>query len=322
MEEDELRNYVSAGEIAYKAKQYALKIVSPGKTLLSVADEIEKYILEWGGGLAFPVNISVNHVAAHRTPLIDDEEVIPENSVVKVDLGVHVKGYIADTALTVIFNERDERLGEAVKKALRKGLSEVRPGVRFTDAGRVIEKVIRSAGYKVIKNLTGHSLGRYRIHAGESIPNYKDPFNRGRFRKGGAYAMEPFGTDGKGWIKEVHSSVQIYSLSRPINEDSLPSGLPDVEEDVLTHVLKEFKTLPFCERWLRPLVSKYGITEVRSAINALVGKGFLYRYPVLVEAGRGFVVQFEETFIVADEGVLVTTNPELNETIKNLKKTR
>ncbi|MCD6324374.1 MAG: type II methionyl aminopeptidase [Desulfurococcales archaeon] len=322
MEEEELRNYITAGEIAFKAKQYALKIVSPGKSLLSVADEIEKYILEWGAGLAFPVNVSVNQIAAHRTPLVDDEELIPENSVVKVDLGVHVHGYIADTALTVIFNEKYVKLGEAVKKALEKGLSEVKPGVRFTDAGRVIEKTIRVAGYKVIKNLTGHSLDRYQIHAGESIPNYKDPFNRGRFRKDKAYAMEPFGTDGKGWIKEVHSSVQIYALRKPISEENFPSGLGDVEEEVLAHVIKEFRTLPFCERWLRPEIKKFGVNGVRNALNMLSGKGFLFKYPVLVEVGRGYVVQFEETFVVTDEGILITTNPELNETIKNRRRTR
>ncbi len=314
VEEEVIRNYIAAGEIAYKAKQYALKIVQPGKTLLSIADEIEAYIIEWGGGLAFPVNLSINQVAAHRTPLLDDSEVLHENSVIKVDLGVHVNGYIADTALTIIFDERYEKLGEAVKKALEKGLSKVKPGVKFSDAGRVVEKTIRKAGYKVIKNLTGHSLDRFIIHAGESIPNYRDPFSLGKFRKGRAYAMEPFGTDGKGWVKEVHSSVQIYSLRKMPKEGE--GGITDDEFELLKYVQSNFKTLPFCERWLKELVKKYGLEEVRSMLRKLSSMGYIYKYPVLVEAGGGHVVQFEETFIVTEEGPLITTNPVLNETIK------
>jgi len=317
MNEDELKDYLRAGEIAYNAKEFAKSYVSPGKKLLDVAEKIEGFIISSGGNLAFPVNLSINDVAAHRTPLFDDAEIIPENSVIKVDLGVHINGYIADTALTLIFNDRYVKAGEAVKKALEKGLREVRPGVKFSDIGRVVEKVIRRSGYKVIRNLTGHNLGRYLIHAGESIPNYRDPFNRGRFRSGRAYAMEPFGTDGKGWVKEISSFAQIYSLRRNVGERA---DLSDIEEDVLEFVKNNFKTLPFCERWLKPLIGKHGIEGVRSALDGLVKKAIFYKYPVLVEAGKGYVIQFEETFIVTEEGPLITTNPPLNEKIKTFKK--
>ena len=317
MGEDELKYYMRAGEIAYNAKKFAEGVVKPGKTLLEVADSIEKYIIDSGGDLAFPINLSVNHVAAHRTPLIDDKEAIPEDSVIKVDLGVHINGFIADTALTLIFNDKYVRLGEVVQKALVKGLSQVKPGVKFSDAGRVIEKTVRKAGYKVIKNLTGHNLGQYRIHAGESIPNYRDPFARGRFKAGKAYAMEPFGTDGKGWVKEIHSLIQIYSL-RKVPEDLDKLG-PE-KAKIVDYVTKKFRTLPFCERWLRPLIGELGINEVRGALQELSRGGVLYSYPVLVEVGKGFVVQFEETFVVGDDGPIITTNPVLREEIKTFKK--
>jgi len=317
MGEDELKYYMTAGEIAYKAKKFAEGAVKPGKTLLEAVESIEKYIIDSGGGLAFPTNLSINYVAAHRTPLIDDKEIIPEDSVVKVDLGVHVNGFIADTALTLIFNDKYVRLGEVVQKALLKGLSQVKPGVKFSDAGRVIEKTIRKAGYKVIKNLTGHNLDQYRIHAGESIPNYRDPFARGRFKVGKAYAMEPFGTDGKGWVKEVHPLIQIYSL-RKVPED--PDKLGSEKAKIIDYVTKNFKTLPFCERWLRPLIDELGINEVRVALRELSRNGILYSYPVLVEVGKGFVVQFEETFVVSDDGPIITTNPVLREEIKTFKK--
>ncbi len=317
MGEEELKHYMKAGEIAYNAKKLAEKVVKPGKTLLEIADLIENYIVSSGGELAFPINLSINHVAAHRTPLLDDVETIPDDSVVKVDLGVHVNGYIADTALTLIFNDKYVKLGEIVQKALLKGLSQVRPSAKFSDAGRVIEKTVRKTGYKVIKNLTGHNLGQYRIHAGESIPNYRDPFARGRFKLGKAYAMEPFGTDGKGWVKEVHSLIQIYSIRR-VPEDI--DRLGNVRSRIVNYAVRKFKTLPFCERWLKQLVNELGLKEVRNGLLELSREGVLYSYPVLVEVGKGYVVQFEETFIVGEYGPIITTNPVLREEIKTFKK--
>ncbi len=314
MDEEVLKAYLKAGDIAYRAKKFASEVVKPGIPILDAAEKIEGFIREEGGEPAFPLNLSINYVAAHRTPLADDPEIIPDDSVVKVDLGVHVDGYIADTAITLIFNDKYVRLGEVVKKALLKGLAAVRPGIRFKDVGRVIEKVIRRAGYRVIKNLSGHSLGQYVIHAGESIPNFKDPMSLGKFRAGRAYAMEPFGTDGKGWVREVKGSAQIYSL-RSLEASR---GLSEDEVKVIDYLLSTRKTLPFCERWLTHLFPE--LSALRETLQSLVNKKRLYAYPVLVEVNKGYVVQFEETFIVTEDGILVTTNPEVNSELESLKK--
>jgi len=134
--------------------------VKPGVKLEEVAEKVESYIRELGGQPAFPLNISINEVAAHRTPMIGDDEVIPEESVVKVDIGVHFNGYIADTAVTLVFNDKYNKLAEAAADALEKALLAVGPGVRFSKVGAVIETTIKKHGYKAIKNLSGHSLDR------------------------------------------------------------------------------------------------------------------------------------------------------------------
>ena len=293
-----------SGDIAFRAKQLAARFVKPGVRLLDVARVIEEYIIEQGGYPAFPVNISINSVAAHRTPLIDDEEVIPEDSLVKVDIGVHYEGFIADTAVTLVLSDKYEELAEAVREALHKALKIVKPGVRFSDVGRVIESLIRKRGFRVIKNLSGHSLDRYLIHAGEVIPNFKDPLSLGRFRAWRAYAIEPFGTNGRGYVVELRDRVQIYALRR-----GRGAPLSGVEERILNHVKDRFRTLPFCERWLASVVRDKA--ALRSALNTLSSKGFLMRYPVLIEAGRGYVAQFEETVFITNSGAIVTTNPEL-----------
>ncbi len=294
--------YVKAGEIAKKVKADVSRWVKPGVRLVELAELIENRIRELGGMPAFPVNISVNEVAAHKTPLIDEELRIPEDSIVKVDIGVHVEGFIADTAVTLSFSDRYEDLIEANKEALSKAISTVSPGRKFSEIGSVVEKVARRSGFKVIKNLSGHSLGRYRIHAGEVIPNHRDPFTLGRFKTGRAYAIEPFLTlsSGRGYVTEVKGNVQIYALRR-----ETAKGLTEEEAQLIEKIVTKFKTLPFCERWLRDVKP---LGRLRKLLNSLVSKGILIAYPVLVEVSKSPVSQFEETVYITEEGeVIVTT---------------
>ncbi len=302
MDGEELEKYMRAGEIAFEAKKLAEKIVRPGTPILKIAEEIEELIRSRGAAPAFPTNISINHVAAHRTPYVGDTEVVPEGAVVKVDIGVHVDGYIADTAITIVLDDKFEPLSEAVRSALLKALKKVRVGARFKDIGFVIEREIKAAGFRPIKNLSGHSLGRYQIHGGEYIPNYRDALAIGRFRSGGAYAIEPFGTNGRGYVVEDRSSIQIFALR------SIRGSVSGFEAEVLDVIRTRFNTLPFCERWL---VDLGDIDAVREALKGLVAKKVLTQYPVLVEAGRGMVAQFEETVYVTSSGVYITTNPEI-----------
>ena len=302
MDSEELEKYMRAGEIAFEAKKLAERIVKPGTPILKIAEEIEGLIRSRGAAPAFPTNISINHVAAHRTPYVGDTELVPEGAVVKVDIGVHVDGYIADTAITIVLDDRFEPLAEAVKNALHKALKRVRAGARFRDIGFIIEREIKAAGFKPIKNLSGHSLGRYQIHGGEYIPNYRDALAIGRFRSGRAYAIEPFGTNGRGYVVEDRSSIQIYALR------SGRGSVSGFEAEVLNVIRSRFSTLPFCERWL---VDLGDIDAVRAALKRLVVKKILTQYPVLIEAGKGMVAQFEETIYVTSSGAYITTNPEI-----------
>ena len=306
MEEEYVTYYVKAGEIAFRVKDYVRRYVKPGMKLVDIANSVESLIRDLGGEPAFPLNISINYVAAHRTALADDPEVIPEDSVVKVDIGVHVNGYIADTAITLVFNDKYLEMAEVNKEALYRALRSLKPGMRFSDLGGIIEGIVRRRRFKVIKNLTGHSLGRYLIHAGEVVPNYRDPLALGRFRVGRAYAIEPFVTNGKGYVREVRTEIQIYALK---SHDISAKELSNDEALLISYIKERFRTLPFCERWLVSVISDLG--RLRRLLESLSSKGFLFKYPVLVEAGKGFVTQFEETVLLTTEGVLVTTNPEI-----------
>ncbi len=301
MDEEEVKNYIRAGEIAARVRDFAEKIVKPGMKILDLAELVENKIIELGGKPAFPCNISINQEAAHRTPVIGDEIIIPEESVVKIDLGVHVDGYIADTAVTVSFNPRYEPLLNAVKEALDKALKIVFSGVKFSEIGRIVEDTLRSYGYKPIKNLSGHSLDRFVIHAGESIPNHYERISFSKFRSNKAYAIEPFGTDGRGFVVES-DTITIHALWKT----SKVKGLTLDERKLFKTIRERFKTLPFTERWLQD-VFEYDVEKLRRTMEKLQSKKIIFGYPILVEVENGMVAQFEHTVLVLDKEVIVTT---------------
>lgn len=299
--EEAVRAYLEAGRIAARVREEAARLVEPGRPLIEICEFVEKRIVELGASPAFPCNISINEVAAHYTPPIGDTSTVPEEAVVKVDLGAHIDGYIADTAVTVDTSGKWESLLEAVREALERALETVRPGNRFAETGRVIADTIQRYGYRPIVNLGGHSIARYRIHAGESIPNMYDPMVPGRYGRGRVYAVEPFGTNGEGLVYEGEL-VTIYALIRP----SLRRRLDPVTRKILDAIKERFNTLPFAERWLADVVPDAG--KLRRSLNKLSKMGFLVRYPVLIERRHGVVAQFEHTLLITPEGeVIVTT---------------
>ncbi len=294
---EDVEKYLKAGDIAKRVREYAVKNTRPGAKLLDLAESIEQYIRELGGEPAFPVNISINEVAAHYTPVADDESVIPDNSIVKIDIGVHIEGYIADTAATVCFNPAYESLVEASENALENVLKAIKPGMKVSEIGRIVEETITSYNYRPIKNLSGHSIDRYLIHSGLSIPNYRDSWARWSLVDG-VYAIEPFATNGVGFVRE-ESVVTIFSLR------TYRARLSIVEKKVVDGIWRSRRTLPFCERWLLSYTSS--LEGVRNTIQSLIRKGILHLYPVLVERSGGFVSQFEHTIIVYNGEIIVTT---------------
>ncbi|MEM3938276.1 MAG: type II methionyl aminopeptidase [Desulfurococcaceae archaeon] len=295
--EEAISKLLKAGEIAKKALERATKITRPGVRVLDVVNSIENYIRELGGAPAFPVNVGINSVAAHYTPPYGNNLVIPENSVVKVDVGVHVDGYIADTAATLAFNPVYEGLVDAPRRALERAIEVVRPGVRASEVGRIVEEVIKSSGFKPIKNLSGHGIERYRIHSGFVIPNYNDHLNRQKIGEG-VYAVEPFATNGAGLVRELNS-ITIYALkptSRP---------LPAQVKDFYEMIYRERRELPFTTRWYIRGVE--GVARVQDMINGLRKARCLVEYPVLVERNNGIVTQFEHTIVVTEKDVIVIT---------------
>ena len=297
MDERALELLRKAGKIAAKARDLGAKEIKPGAKVYDICEFVEKIITEEGAKPAFPCNISINVEAAHYSPLINDTKIIPEGAVVKLDIGAHIDGYITDTAVTVALDEKYQRLSEAARDALQAAIANMRPGVSLGDIGKNIERVIRAYGFKPIRNLGGHLIRRYELHAGVFVPNVYER-GLGRVIEGNTYAIEPFATNGEGEVIEG-KEVTIYSI-RSLNV----KNLTDEERKFLDEIYKRVNMLPFNERWFKDL----GEPEyIRQMLKTLTRRGALHSYPVLLEVGKGIVSQFEHTVLVTKDGAEVIT---------------
>ena len=299
MEAEEIELYVKAGKIAKTVIDKVEDLVKKGRKLLDICEYIEKEIAYLGGRPAFPVNIAINHIAAHYTPKFDDDSRILEDSLVKVDVGVHVEGRIADVAKTVNIGSEHEELIIAAEEALDKALQKIAPKVRIMDVSAVIEKTIKYYGLKPITNLTGHELAPYIIHAGTTIPNVWSPGHitpMAKFEPGHVYAIEPFVTF-KTAVGEVIDGPgsTIYRL--------IKFKPPKNMEELFNFISENYKTLPFAQRWI---VEKFG-KDALKLLKEMTLSRFIMEYPVLIERSNGLVAQAEHTVLIMDKEVLVTT---------------
>ncbi|MEM2272605.1 MAG: type II methionyl aminopeptidase [Candidatus Bathyarchaeia archaeon] len=300
MSDDVLENYIRAGRIAAKVREKMREIVREGMPLIDICEIAENMIREMGGNPAFPCNVSVNEIAAHYTSPPNSTIVVPEGSIVKIDIGVHINGYIADTATTICFNPEYENMIHAAERALETAIKVTRPGILISKISSEIQEVIERYGFKPVYNLCGHEIGRYQVHAGKSIPNVSH-LSIERIRPGRVYAIEPFVTF-KSAAGKVEDGAEKY-IFRLIKTKC---SLKNVEAKNLLRIIEDnFKTLPFAERWLDKIC---GYNEsYRRAFLELLSSKCLMAYPVFIEVSRKPVAQAEHTIYVGEKDIIVLT---------------
>jgi len=290
-----LKKYMKAGKINQEVKDYARKQLKPGLKVLDLAENIEKMIKDKRAGLAFPVNISINDIAAHYTPDINDTLIFKEEDLVKVDIGVHIDGYIADSAFSVRLGEKTDPLIKAAEDALEKFIKTIRPGKTIEEMSKLVDEVVTSHGFNPVRNLAGHSIEQYTQHGGLSIPNGAVPI-KDEIKEGTVLGMEVFATEGEGIVKES-SPTLIYMFLQP-----KPVRLRESKK-ILELIFDKFKTLPFARRWLKDVGSP---VSLHLALKELVNKDVLREYPPLRERSQGLVAQAEETIIVQNKPIITT----------------
>jgi methionyl aminopeptidase len=287
-----LENYTRAGHIASIVRENTRKRNHVGRTLYEICNSIEKEIRDNGGQPAFPVNVSINEIAAHYTAEPDDQIVIKDSDVVKIDLGVHINGYVADTAVTISYDPKYDQLVKVAELSLSEAIKIAKHTTKSSEIGKTIENTISYNGLKPIQNLSGHSLEQYIIHAGKSIPNIRTYGSSFLLSSNQAYAIEPFVTtnDGLGIVYEGKIR-NIYSLiSRKPTKDK-------EADEFIMHLWNKFKTLPFALRWL---VDDFGESKARAMVEYLIKKKNVRAYPILVEGNNKVVSQAEHTVFITE----------------------
>lgn len=294
MDKKEFGDYKKAGAIAKQVVAYAKKTIKPSMTLLEIAKKIEAEIRKQGGQSAFPVNLSINEIAAHYHPSLEDET--KAQGLLKIDIGIHINGFIADTAFSLDLtpDNKYKKLIKASEQALENAIKIIEKNPTLNEIGEIIQKSIESKGFSPIINLSGHSLAQHKLHAGITIPNYSN--NNNNKLKPGVYAIEPFATSGQGKVYEGPPS-NIYAVINPKNPRS-PTA-----RKIFNYAWEKHKTLPFS---LREIQERFGLMS-RTALKEMEQTDIIHNFPQLIEKSHQPVSQAEHTVIKTKEGIIVTT---------------
>ncbi|UCG70888.1 MAG: type II methionyl aminopeptidase [Thermoplasmata archaeon] len=295
MDEEALKKYRKAGKIAKMARDYGASRVREGYLLLDFAEDVEDFIRRQGGEPAFPINLALNDAAAHFTPSHDEKAKFIRGDVVKIDVGVHVDGYVGDTATTIEVGTHNwNDLIRSTNEALDAAVSLMKPNTRLDDVGAAIQRIIEAYGFVPVENLTGHSMERYKLHAGLSVPNVMGD-GSGSVKLGDVIAIEPFATDGAGRV-DGKKSGNIYRLIKPRE-----IGGKDLRA-LISHISENYSTLPFSERWCHRFDRK-----AKQHLRKLLKAGIIYSYPILRDVGEGTVAQSEYTVLITENGCEILT---------------
>lgn len=295
MDENERKDWIKAGKIAADVRDYGKTLIKPDVPVLEIIEKVEAKIFQLGARPAFPAQLSLNEIAAHYTSPHDDVTLVKDSDVAKLDVGVHINGAIGDTATTLCLNKEYDVMAETAENALNEAIRIIKPGIELCDIGKAIEHIIRSAGFRPVKNLTGHEIKLYEQHAGMSIPNYDDN-DHTTLKEGQVIAVEPFVTKGDGYIREGKKSG-IYKLEKAENIRD------NYSREVLGYIIDEYKTLPFARRWL---VMEFGAVKANFAIRMLLQRGIIEEYNQLPEVSSSIVTQAEHTLLIEDKPIILT----------------
>jgi methionyl aminopeptidase len=297
-DKEALEKFRVSGKILRETREEMKLFVREKMPIVQVCEKAEALIREKGGKPAFPCNVSINEIAAHYTSPPNDERKIPEKALVKVDMGVHVDGYVTDTAFTACFNPEHDIMVNAAEDALQTAIDNMHADMSISKIGALIEKTIKNRGFKPIANLTGHSVGRYLIHAGTSIPNVMQ-LSFAKVKAGEVFAIEPFVTlPNAGGRVEDSAEITIFRLVK------VKSMKNTCAKQLLKYIEGNFRSLPFAERWLKGVVPN---DQHGEAFKELLKSKALMGYPVFVEVSRKLVAQAEHTVLITENGCEVLT---------------
>lgn len=293
-------SWFKAGEIAHRILNKARNEVKPNVRLIEICEKIENMIRAENAKPAFPVNISINEVAAHYTSPPGDKAVIPDKCIVKLDIGVLLDdGAIADTAITIDIgvSKKIRDLVDATRDVLDEAINHVKAGVRVGTLGEIIWKKAHERGFGVLTDLGGHSIEKWNLHSGITIPNIPKMFSP-KLKENMIIAIEPFliSYEKDSVTNPDMSNIHIFSI------------IKHRQNKVLEKLYELFRGMPFSLRWISkarqdPIFRQ----KLKSILIEEAYRGNVRAYPVLIESNRRWVAQFEHTVLVKANSAEILT---------------
>jgi methionyl aminopeptidase len=306
IEEDLYNSVREAAEVHRRVRKYMKPYIQPGMKMIDICERLENANRAMVGavdgdlsrGIAFPTGCSLNHVAAHWTPNKGDTTVLGKDDVLKMDFGTQISGRIIDCAWTVHFNEKYDPLVNAVRDATNAGIKAAGIDARLCDIGEAVQEVMEAGEVtldgktypvKAIRNLNGHSIGPYQIHAGKSVPIVKGG-EQTKMEEGEFYAIETFGSTGKGYVRE---DLECSHYMKDFDAQHVPLRSSRART-LLATIDKNFGTLAFCRRFL----DRLGEDKYLMGLRQLCEAGVVSPYPPLCDIKGSFTAQFEHTLVL------------------------
>ena len=208
---DEISLMKQAGQIAAGALQAAGETVKPGVSTCEINRACESFIRKHGayptfkGYLGFPAAacISINDEVIHGIP--NKSRIVKEGDIVSIDCGATFKGYVGDNAATFAagnITPEAQRLCDATRECLYEGIKMAQAGGRLGDIGSTIQRYVESRGFSVVKDFTGHGIGK-QMHEDPSVPNYGTPGRGTKLQQGMVLAIEPMVLSGQNKLRTL-----------------------------------------------------------------------------------------------------------------------
>jgi methionyl aminopeptidase len=287
-----------AGRVASAAREYGARLIVAGARVRDVCQAVDEEICNRGGSPAFPTQSSRNELAAHYCPGPEDETAYARGDLAKLDVGVHVDGWVVDTATTVNVGDRPENRPyvEAARSALEGALAVLAPGIEVRRLAQAIEETVARYGLRPMRNLCGHGVGRYTVHCPPPIPNVADQSGAERLPVGAVFAIEPFATDGLGLVAE-RGPAEVFRLDPRRDAAGIPG------DGAVLEAIRAFRGLPFARRQL----AAFPRAAIEATLEVLANRRLLHAYPPLAESTGGRVAQAEHTVYLSPDGPVVLT---------------
>ncbi|KAJ5939564.1 hypothetical protein N7466_002698 [Penicillium verhagenii] len=311
-----LTNYRQAAEVHRQVRRWTQDNVRPGCTLSEIADGIDDGVralldnpgLETGSclvsGMGFPTGLALNNCVAHYTPNPGQKDIVLQaTDVLKVDFGVHINGWIVDSAFTMSFDPTYDNLLAAVKDATNTGIRNAGADVRISDVSAAIQETMESYEVEIrgkiypvkpVRDLSGHNIRQYQIHGGKSIPFVKTK-DQTKMEEGEVFAIETFGSTGLG---KTRDGPGVYGYGKDLHAPKRIISPLASAKSLYKTINDNFGTIVFCRRYLERL----GVDRYLAGMNSLVSQGIVESYPPLMDIEGSYSAQFEHTILLGESG--------------------